>query len=142
MASLNKIILIGNVGSDPEMRYTPTGKAVTSFRMATSRVYTAADGERRQETEWFTINAWNRLAETCNQFVGKGRLVYVEGSLRTHSWDGQDGQKRFRIEVTANSVIFLDRQASTTGLPNDDSGEGSIDPSSIPNGMDPEDLPL
>jgi single-strand DNA-binding protein len=142
MASLNKIILIGNVGSDPEMRYTPNGKAVTSFRVATSRSYTAADGERKQETEWFTINAWNKLAETCNQFVAKGRLVYVEGSLRTHTWDGQDGQKRFRLEVTANSVVFLDRQASTAQLPNDDFTEGAADAPAIANGTDPEDLPL
>ncbi|HAV10336.1 MAG TPA: single-stranded DNA-binding protein [Dehalococcoidia bacterium] len=142
MASLNKVILIGNVGSDPEMRYTPNGKAVTSFRVATSRGYTAADGERRQETEWFTVNAWNKLAETCNQFVAKGRLVYVEGSLRTHTWEGQDGQKRFRLEVTANSVVFLDRQASTVQLPNDDFIDGGADAPTIANGTDPEDLPL
>jgi single-strand DNA-binding protein len=139
MASLNKILLIGNVGADPEMRYTPNGKAVTSFRIATNRTYTAADGERKKETEWFTINTWGKLAETCNQFISKGKLVYVDGSLRTRTWDGQDGQKRFVLEVTANSVLFLDRQSATAQLPGDEF-EDATDVSAITNGTDPEDL--
>jgi len=110
MASLNKVILIGNVGNDPEMRYTPDGKPVTSFNLAVSRRYTTREGERREETEWFTVVTWNRLAETCNQFLAKGRRAYVEGRLRSRTWDGQDGQKRFRNEVIANKVVFLDRQ--------------------------------
>ncbi|HJW88891.1 MAG TPA: single-stranded DNA-binding protein [Dehalococcoidia bacterium] len=110
MASLNKVILIGNVGNDPEMRYTPDGKPVTSFNLAVSRRYTTREGERREETEWFTVVTWNRLAETCNQFLAKGRRAYVEGRLRSRVWDGQDGQKRFRNEVIANKVVFLDRQ--------------------------------
>ncbi|MBU2008317.1 MAG: single-stranded DNA-binding protein [Chloroflexi bacterium] len=110
MASLNKVILIGNVGNDPEMRYTPDGKPVTSFNLAVSRRYTTREGERREETEWFTVVTWNRLAETCNQFLAKGRRAYVEGRLRSRVWEGQDGQKRFRNEVIANKVVFLDRQ--------------------------------
>jgi len=110
MASLNKLILIGNVGNDPEMRYTPDGKPVTSFNLAVSRRYTTREGERREETEWFTVVTWNRLAETCNQFLAKGRRAYVEGRLRSRVWEGQDGQKRFRNEVIANKVVFLDRQ--------------------------------
>ena len=78
MASLNKVMVIGNVGSEPEMRFTPAGKPVTSFRVATNRVYTNPEGERKEETEWFTVVAWNRLAEQCNQFLGKGRLVYPQ----------------------------------------------------------------
>ena len=109
MVGLNKMIAIGNVGTDPEMRYTPNGNPVTSFRLATSRVYTSADGERHQDTEWFTIVAWNQLAEQCNQYLGKGRRAYVEGRLRSRSWDGQDGQTRFRNEIIANRVLFLDR---------------------------------
>ena len=93
MASLNKVLLIGNVGTDPEMRFTPNGNPVTSFRIATNRVYTTSEGERRQETEWFTIVTWRKLAESCNQFLTKGQRVYVEGSLRTRIWEGQDGQK-------------------------------------------------
>ena len=112
MASLNRILIIGNVGSDPEMRFTPNGNPVTSFRVATNRVYTTAEGERKQETEWFTVVAWNRLAEQCNQFLTKGRLVYAEGRLHTRSWEGQDGQRRLQVEIIANRVIFLDRQAA------------------------------
>jgi len=111
MLTLNKVMIIGNVGTDPEMRFTPNGNPVTSFRVATNRVYAAASGERKQETEWFTVVAWNRLAENCNQFLTKGQRVYAEGRLHTRSWEGQDGQKHFRTEVVANRVLFLDRQA-------------------------------
>ena len=111
MVSLNRVMLIGNVGTDPEMRFTPSGNPVTSFRVATSRVYTTSEGERRQETEWFTVVAWKKQAESCNQFLSKGQRVYVEGSLRTRSWEGRDGQKRVTVEVIANRVLFLDRQA-------------------------------
>jgi single-strand DNA-binding protein len=109
--SLNRVMLIGNVGTDPEMRFTPSGNPVTSFRVATSRVYTTSEGERRQETEWFTVVAWKKQAESCNQFLTKGQRVYIEGSLRTRSWEGRDGQKRVTVEVIANRVLFLDRQA-------------------------------
>ncbi|MDY6892631.1 MAG: single-stranded DNA-binding protein [Chloroflexota bacterium] len=110
MVGLNKIMIIGNVGTDPEMRFTPSGSPVTSFRMATSRSYSAADGERKQETEWFDIVTWNRLAENCNQFLTKGQRAYVEGRLRTRSWEGQDGQKHTRVEITASTVLFLDKR--------------------------------
>ena len=112
MANLNKIMIIGNVGTDPEMRFTPNGSPVTSFRMATSRTYTSPEGERKQETEWFTVTAWNKLAESCNQFLTKGRRAYVEGRLRTRTWEGQDGQKRTRVEIMAERVLFLDRQGT------------------------------
>ena len=121
MAGLNKVIVIGNVGTDPEMRYTPNGSPVTSFRLAVSRVYTPADGERRQETEWFTVVAWNQLAEQCNQYLTKGRRAYVEGRLQSRKWEGQDGQARFTNEIIANRVLFLDKPtsvgASTDGEP-------------------------
>ena len=110
MADLNKVMVIGNVGTDPEMRFTPNGNPVTSFRLATSRTFRTAEGERRQETEWFDVVTWNRLAETCNQFLGKGRRAYVEGRLKTRSWEGQDGQRRWQLEIIANRVLFLDRQ--------------------------------
>jgi len=110
MLTLNKVMIIGNVGTDPEMRFTPNGNPVTSFRVATNWVYTTPEGERKQETEWFTVVAWNRLAENCNQFLGKGQRVYAEGRLRTRSWEGQDGQRRSRSEVIANRVLFLDKQ--------------------------------
>ncbi len=109
MAGLNKVMVIGNLGADPEMRYTADGNALTSFRVAASRNYTTPDGERREETEWFSIVAWRKLAEQCSQFLQKGRRVYVEGRLRTSSWDTPDGQKRYRTEVIADRVLFLDR---------------------------------
>jgi single-strand DNA-binding protein len=127
-------MLIGNVGSDPEMRFTPNGNPVTSFRLATNRFYTV-DGERRQETEWFSIVAWKKLAELCNQFLAKGRSVYVDGSLRTRTWEGQDGQKRSRVEVIANQVLFLDKQA-VASLPGDEVEMEIIDE------VEPEDLPF
>lgn len=120
-------MLIGNIGADPEMRYTPNGNAVTSFRMATNRGYTTSAGERRQETEWFTIIAWNKLAELCNQFLSKGRQVYVEGRLRMRNWEGRDGQKRVNVEVVANQVLFLDKQA-LAALPE----EGELEPEDLP----------
>ncbi|MFC1914533.1 single-stranded DNA-binding protein [Chloroflexota bacterium] len=140
MPSLNKVIIIGNVGSDPEMRFTPGGKPVTSFSVATNWMYTTPEGERRQETEWFNIVAWNRLAEQCNQFLGKGRLVYAEGRLHTRTWDGQDGQQHSRAEVIANRVVFLDRKA-VGSLPED-----RVDESSGAEGsgadLEPDDIPF
>ncbi len=135
MLRVNKIIVIGNLGSEPEMRFTPNGRPVTSFSVATNWRYTTAEGERREETEWFTVVAWGKLAEQCNQFLTKGRLVYVEGRLRTHAWEGQDGQKHSRNEIVANRVSFLDRQA-VAGLPEEKAGEAGADE------IEPEDIPF
>jgi single-strand DNA-binding protein len=120
MSGLNKVMIIGNLGTDPEMRYTANGNAMTSFRVASSRNYTTPDGERREETEWFTVVTWRNLAEQCSQFLQKGRRVYVEGRLRTRSWDTPDGQRRFRTEVIADRVLFLDR---APGVPLPEEGE-------------------
>ena len=131
MAGLNKLLVIGNVGTDPEMRYTPNGNPVTSFRVATSRSYTAADGERRQDTEWFTVVAWNQLAEQCNQFLAKGRRVFVEGRLHSSTWEGQDGQTRFNNEIIASRVLFLDR-AGPASSPDEEPGELAQDGEGLP----------
>lgn len=113
--SMNKMLVIGNVGNDPEMRYTPNGNPVTSFNVATNRRYTTADGEQHEETEWFRVSAWNRLAETCNQYVTKGMKVYVEGRLKSSPWTTQDGELRAGNEISASDVRFLDRpQAAGT----------------------------
>jgi single-strand DNA-binding protein len=120
MAGLNKLMIIGNVGTDPEMRYTASGDAMTTFRVATNFRYTSREGERREETEWFSVLAWRNLAEQCSQFLQKGRRVYVEGRLRSRSWDGPDGQRRFRNEVIADRVLFLDR---APGVPLPEEGE-------------------
>jgi len=135
MASLNKVMIIGNLGSEPEMRFTPNGNPVTSFRVATNRVYTTPEGERKQETEWFAVVAWNKLAEQCNQFLTKGRLVYTEGRLRTRTWESQDGQKHYRTEIIANRVTFLDRQA-TAPLSEERVEEAGVDD------LEPEDIPF
>lgn len=136
MPSLNKLFLIGNVGSDPELRFTPQGKPVTTFRIATNRSYTTPDGQRKDETEWHSIVVWNKLAEQCNQFLNKGRLVYVEGRLKTRSWD-KDGQKHYRTEVIAARVSFLDRgnggnNEQKVAPPNDNDEPDSIEPDDIP----------
>lgn len=139
MLSLNKVMIIGNIGSEPEMRFTPNGNPVTSFRVATNRVYTTPEGERRQETEWFTVVAWNRLAEQCNQYLTKGRLVYAEGRLHTHTWEGQDGQKRSRAEVVANRVVFLDRREAAP-LPEERAEERAEETDTAE--LEPEDIPF
>ena len=117
-------MVIGNVGNDPEMRYTPSGTPVTSFRIATNRRYTTRDGERREDTEWFRVVAWDRLAEQCNQYVTKGMRVYAEGRLKSDTWVGNDGQNRFTNEINANIVLFLDRAADNRGAARDSFGGG------------------
>jgi single-strand DNA-binding protein len=110
MRGLNKVQIIGNLGRDPEMRYTPNGKPVTSFTVAVSRAWVKPEGERAEKTEWFNVIAWERLAEICDAYLSKGSLVYVEGRLETRSWQAEDGQKRFRTEIVANEVIILDKR--------------------------------
>jgi single-strand DNA-binding protein len=104
---LNKVMIIGNLGRDPEIRYTPSGKPVTSFNLAASRSWVSADGARREETEWFNVVAWGSLAEICNQHLCKGQQVYIEGRLQTRSWEDDNGQRHFRTEVVANEMIIL-----------------------------------
>ena len=106
---LNKIMLIGNVGTDPEMRYTPNGNPVTTFRFAVGHRYTDSGGERKEETEWFSVVCWNQLAEQTNQYLSKGQRAFVEGRLKSNTWTAQDGTQRFGMEIVANRVLFLDR---------------------------------
>ena len=132
-ASLNKIMVIGNLGSDPDMRYTSSGTPVATFSLATNRSYRSSDGENRQETEWFTIVAWNRLAEQVNQYLTKGRLAYVEGRFRSRNWEGRDGQQRTTNEIIANSVVFLPQGGSPGAGDMEDGGvEGAIEPDDLP----------
>ena|SRR6266542_3668433 len=106
--SLNKVMIIGNLGRDPEMRYTPSGQPVTQFTVAVNRNYKNQAGEWQEETEWFRIVAWGPLAERTAEYLRKGRKVYVEGRLQTRQWEGQDGQKRYTTELVANTVTPLD----------------------------------
>lgn len=114
--TLNKVTLIGRLGRDPEMRYTASGTAVTTFTLATNRFRQGTDGQPAEETDWHTVVTWDKLAETCNQFLSKGRLVYVEGHLQTRSWE-QDGQKRYKTEVVAREMIILDSKERGEGGP-------------------------
>ena len=109
MVSLNRLMVIGNIGTEPEMRYTANGTPVTTFRLAVSRKFTDASGERRDDTEWFTIVAWNDLAEQCNQWLSKGKRVFVEGRLKSNIWKSADGTSRFNNEIIASRALFLDR---------------------------------
>ena len=133
---LNKCMIIGNLGADPEMRYTANGSAVTTFRVATSRRFSGQDGQAREETEWFSVVTWNRLAEICAQYLVKGRTVYVEGRLQTRSWDAQDGQKRYRTELIAEEVKFLGGRDGgggfAPGMAVGADSEGDIDPYELP----------
>ena len=107
---MNKIIVIGNLGRDPEMRYTPSGQAVTSFSVASSRRYRTADGEQREETEWFNVSAFGRLSEICNQYLSRGQQVYVEGRLRGRSYTDKDGQPRYSLEIMLTEMRMLGRR--------------------------------
>jgi single-strand DNA-binding protein len=122
---LNKVMIIGNLGRDPEMRYTPSGRPVTTFSVATSRSWNTSEGERRVETEWFNVVAWSSLAEICKQYLTKGQQVYIEGRLQTRQWDDSDGNKHTSIEIVANEMIILgDRRDASEGAIEE---EGLID---------------
>jgi len=124
---LNKVIIIGVLGRDPEMRYTPSGRPVTSFSVATSRTWVSSEGERREETEWFNVVAWGNLAEICKAHLTKSQQVYVEGRLQTRGWEDETGKKHFRTELVANEMILLgDRrtQHSDFDFINDDGENG------------------
>ena len=121
---LNKVMLIGHLGRDPELRYTPSGRPVATFSLATNRSWHSADGERHEETEWFNIVAWGSLAEICNQHLSKGQQVYIEGRLQTRRWDDAEGKKHFATEVVARELIkFGDRHEAATSMPESMSGE-------------------
>jgi len=126
MVSLNRVEIIGNTGSEPEMRFTPSGKPVTSFSVAVNSKY----GET-ETTEWFNVVAWNKLAETCNQYLTKGRQVYVDGRLQTRKWEGQDGQMHYKTEVIANKVLFLGKREEYSE-PMDKEPVEDLDPEDIP----------
>ena len=120
MSSLNKVLLIGRLGKDPEIRYTPDGAPVANFSLATSDFWTDKSGTRQERTEWHNIVAWNKLADLSKRFLAKGRQVYIEGRLRTREWDDRDGNKRRTVEVIASQLVLLGSRPE--GM---DSGGGS-----------------
>ena len=123
---LNKVLIIGRIGRDPEMRYTPSGRPVTTFSVGTTRTWNASDGEKRSETEWFNVVAWSNLAEICKQHLSKDRLVYVEGRLQTWHWEDQEGNKHTATEIVANEMILLEdrREVSTSEFDDGGTDEG------------------
>ncbi|MBA31041.1 MAG: single-stranded DNA-binding protein [Chloroflexi bacterium] len=143
MLSLNQILLIGNVGNDPEMRYTSSGTPVTTFNLATNNTYKDQNGETVNETEWFRITAWNRQAESVNQYLTKGRKVFVEGRLTKSEYVDKEGVNRASLEVNATRVVFLSSQSvedSPSGLNNNNNNtnEGNVNSD---NSEDIEELP-
>jgi single-strand DNA-binding protein len=113
---INKVILVGRLGKDPEIRSTPSGTSVARFTVATDEKFTDRNGEKQERTEWHNITAWGKLAEICGQYLRKGKLVYIEGSLRTDSWDDKEtGQKKYRTEIVANTMKMLDRRGDEGG---------------------------
>jgi single-strand DNA-binding protein len=104
---INKVILIGRLGADPEIRYTPSGAEVATFRIATSEVWTNKNGEKEERTEWHRIVAWRNLAKICGEYLSKGRLVYIEGKIRTRAWEDRDGNKRTTTEIEASEMKML-----------------------------------
>jgi single-strand DNA-binding protein len=132
VGDLNKVMLIGNLGKDPEMRFTANGSAVTTFTVATNRNFRRPDGEWEKETDWFDVVTWNQLAERCSQNLQKGSRVYVEGRLHTRSWEGQDGQRRYRTEVIANAVSPQDRRQPAGLAVGAEDDAGIIDPDDLP----------
>lgn len=142
--SLNKVMLIGNLTRDPELRYTPSGTAVATFGMATNRSWTSGDGgERQEDTQFHRIVAWSKLAEICEQLLFKGRKVYIEGRLQTRKWTTQDGQQRETTEVVAENMMILDNRTRDGGEDNshsqeddwvDVSGDDTIKEEEVPSG--------
>ncbi len=124
MASLNKVLLIGNLTRDPELRYIPSGSAVASFTIASNRVYKLPTGEKKEEVSFIKVVVWGRMAEICGEYLKKGRPVFVEGRLQSRSWDGPDGQKRSAVEVVATNVQFMG-SASGSGKDRESFGDSA-----------------
>ena len=123
MAGVNKAILVGRLGKDPEIKYTPSGTAIANFTMATSENYKDKDGQKQERTEWHRIVAFGKLAEICGEYLAKGKQVYIEGRIQTRSWDDKDGNKKYMTEIVANTMQMLGKAdeaaKGSTELPHD-----------------------
>ncbi len=129
--SVNKVIILGRLGQDPELKYTPGGMAVCNFTVATSESWADKAGQKQERTEWHRIVVWGKLAELCNQYLTKGRQAFIEGSLQTRSWDDKSGQKRYTTEINAKTVQFIGGQASTGAEKNNSQSTPSYDTSMV-----------
>jgi single-strand DNA-binding protein len=142
MAGVNKVILIGNLGRDPEIRYIPSGQAVTNFSLATTENFTSRDGKREERTEWHRIVVWGKTAENCAQYLAKGRTVYVEGRLQTREWEDKDGQKRRTTEVVAQTVQFLGGPRGSGAPPREAGGSEGPGEEPTPSPAGGDDIPF
>ncbi|MAI26208.1 MAG: single-stranded DNA-binding protein [Myxococcota bacterium] len=147
MAGVNKVILLGNLGRDPELRYTQSGQAVANFTLATSENWNDKSGERVEKTEWHRVVVWGKVAELCSQYLSKGRSVYLEGRIQTREWEDKEGQKRFTTEVNAQTVQFLGsgRNENNTAGPGTDMPAGNAPPDTSGGGGPPapgDDIPF
>ena len=136
MAGVNKVILVGNLGRDPEIRYTKDGQAVANFTLATSESFTSRDGKREERTEWHRIVVWGKTAENCAQYLAKGRTVYIEGRIQTREWEDKEGQKRKTTEVVAQTVQFLGGPRGSGAAPAREAGSEAPAEESAPAGDD------
>jgi single-strand DNA-binding protein len=139
MAGVNKVILIGNLGRDPEIRYTSGGTAVANFTLATTESFTSREGKREERTEWHRIVVWGKTAELCTQYLAKGRSVYIDGRIQTREWEDKDGQKRKTTEIVANTVQFLGGPRGSGGGRDAYDGGGNEPPPTPAGG---EDIPF
>lgn len=139
MASINKVILIGNLGKDPEVRYTPSGTAVANFSIATTENWTNKDGEKESHTEWHRIVAWGRLGEICGEYLSSGKQVYIEGRIRTNEWEDQEGNKRQNKEIVALTMQMLGSRAQAE--PSSDESP-SPEPDTASSGPTEDDIPF
>jgi single-strand DNA-binding protein len=142
MSGVNKVILIGNLGSDPELRHTPSGTAVANFRIATNEYFKNREGERDQRTEWHRIVAFGRLAEICGQYLKKGRQVYIEGRLQTRNWEDQSGNQRYTTEIICNQMVMLGRAGEDVYVGDEAQPEPPADEGVPVTGENEDDLPF
>lgn len=144
MAGVNKVILVGNLGRDPEVRYTKSGQAVASFSLATSERWTGKDGSKEEKTEWHRITAWGKLGEICGEYLSKGKQVYIEGRLQTREWEDKDGNKRQTTEIVANNMTMLGQAGGDTsgGGPQRGSSGGHSGSSGGPDDFEDDDIPF
>jgi single-strand DNA-binding protein len=153
MSSVNKAILIGNLGSDPEVRYTQSGQAVANFSLATNEVWNDQQGQKQQRTEWHKIQVWGKTAENCAKFLAKGRPVYIEGRITTPQWTDKEGQQRYTTEIVASQVQFLGGGKDAGGNGGAGGGQrefgggsgggyGSAPSAPVPDGFNDDDIPF
>jgi single-strand DNA-binding protein len=142
MSGVNKVILVGNLGADPTLRYTASGTPVAQFNIATTERFNNRAGEREERTEWHRVVAWAKLAEICNQYLKKGKQVYIEGRLQTRQWEDQSGNKRYTTEVVANNMVMLGRAGEAADFPSQDFPQEQAPQGAGSSSTDDDDLPF